>query len=58
MYFVVSFDRLDYEIYLVFEKILRDMWEQDVLLINDLLKCVLEYWICSRILCMLELLGK
>lgn len=58
LHLVVSSDRPDYETHLVLEKILRDTWEQDVLLINDLLKCASEHRTCSRILCMLELLGK
>lgn len=58
MHLVISSDRPDYETHLVLGKILKDTWEQDVLLINDLLKCASEHRTCSRILCMLELLGK
>lgn len=58
LHLVISSDRPDYETHLVLEKILRDTWEQDVLLINDLLKCASEHRTCSRILCMIELLGK
>lgn len=52
LHLVISSDRPDYETHLVLEKILKDTWEQDVLLINDLLKCaqnirqVVEYYAC------------
>lgn len=58
LHLVISSDRSDYEAHLVLEKMLKDTWEQDVLLINSLLKCASEHRMCSRILCMLELLGK
>lgn len=58
LHLIISSDRPDYETHLVLEKMLKDTWEQDVLLINDLLKCASEHRLCSRILCMLELLGK
>lgn len=58
LHLVISSDRPDYEAHLVLEKILKDTWEQDVLLINDLLKCASEHQTCSRIVCMLELLRK
>lgn len=56
LHIIISSQRSDYEAHLLLEKMLKDTWEQDVLLINDLLKCASEHRICSRILCMLELL--
>lgn len=58
LHLIISSDRPDDEAHLVLEKMLKDTWEQDVLLINDLLKCASEHRMCSRILCMLELFGK
>lgn len=58
LHLVISSDRSDYEAHVILEKMLKDMSEQDVLLIDDLLKCASEHRICSRILCMLELLRK
>lgn len=58
LHLVISSDRSDYEAHVILEKMLKDTSKQDVLLINDLLKCASEHRICSRILCMLELLRK
>lgn len=58
LHLIISSDRPDNEAHLVLEKMLKDTREQDVLLINDLLKCASEHRMCSRILCMLELFGK
>lgn len=58
LHLVISSDRSDYEAHVILEKMLKDTSKQDVLLINDLLKCASENRICSRILCMLELLRK
>lgn len=58
LHLVLCSDRSDYEAYVVLTKMLNDTSGQDALLINDLLNCVLEQLMCSRILCMLELLRK
>lgn len=58
LHIIISSVRSDYEAHSLLKKMLKDIWEQDVLLINDLLKCASEHRICSRILCMLELIRK
>lgn len=58
LHLVLCSNRSDYEAHLVLARMLKDTSEQDTLLINDLLNCVLEQLICSRILCLLELLRK
>lgn len=56
LHLVLCSDRSDYEAHIVLEKMLKDISEQDTLLIKDLLNCALEQLGSSRLLCMLELI--
>lgn len=58
LHLVLCSDRSDYEAHLVLVRLLKDISEQNALLINDLLNCASEQLGSSRLLCMLELLRK